>query len=213
MLDYINSVRFHDNDDAWSRNEHEKNYQTLVSILQHHEKLVQQSFDKESYSVEDAIILINDFYAEDNRKIVRKANATPSNHQPLSLCSCSQNVSQQVVEYIMEINQEFKLFKEELTAQDIIALLGGDIHRPLTSNNNSLLAYFFDQLASIGLIYANWQVHYARNRLILSSSGRRSLNQHDFSASLYRMKEHSQSMKEKALSAFIDKLNQILKED
>lgn len=43
-LDFIHSKRFHDAKDAWSKNEHLKNYHTVADILREHEELVCRYF-------------------------------------------------------------------------------------------------------------------------------------------------------------------------
>ena len=49
VLDFIHSKQFHDASDAWSKNEHQKNYYTVVDLLRNHEKLVRRYFEQETF--------------------------------------------------------------------------------------------------------------------------------------------------------------------
>lgn len=49
VLDFIHSKRYHDETDAWSKNEHLKNYRTIVDLLRGHEKLVRKYFEQEVF--------------------------------------------------------------------------------------------------------------------------------------------------------------------
>ena len=46
MLDFIHSTQYHDATDAWSKNEHQKNYCIVSELLENHEKLVCQYFSQ-----------------------------------------------------------------------------------------------------------------------------------------------------------------------
>ena len=65
VLDFIHSKRFHDATDAWSKNEHQKNYHTVVDLLKNHEKLVRRYFDQETFDGIGVSMLLDDFYTAD----------------------------------------------------------------------------------------------------------------------------------------------------
>ena len=43
VLDFIHSKQYHDATDAWSKNEHQKNYCIVSELLENHEKLKRDS--------------------------------------------------------------------------------------------------------------------------------------------------------------------------
>lgn len=45
VTDFVNSTQYHDENDAWSKNEHQKNYRTIAELLTNHEKIVRRYFD------------------------------------------------------------------------------------------------------------------------------------------------------------------------
>lgn len=66
MLDFINSIKFHDNSDAWSKNEHHRNYLTVAKLLMDNKKLVTSYFSKTRLNNSDIEELINRFYSADS---------------------------------------------------------------------------------------------------------------------------------------------------
>ena len=46
MNDYLNSIKHHDNEDAWSKNGHEQNYNIVLTLLTEHEGLVRNYLSK-----------------------------------------------------------------------------------------------------------------------------------------------------------------------
>ena len=65
VLDFIHSKRFHDATDAWSKNEHQKNYHTVIELLRKHERLVRKHFDHDILDENGISTLLNEFYAID----------------------------------------------------------------------------------------------------------------------------------------------------
>lgn len=65
VLDFIHSKRYHDETDAWSKNEHLKNYHTIVDLLRGHEKLVRKYFEQEVFDDMQISGLLNEFYTFD----------------------------------------------------------------------------------------------------------------------------------------------------
>ena len=65
VLDFIHSKRFHDATDAWSKNEHQKNYHTVIELLRKHERLVRKHFDHDILDENGISTLLNEYYAID----------------------------------------------------------------------------------------------------------------------------------------------------
>ena len=65
VLDFIHSKRFHDATDAWSKNEHQKNYHTVIELLRKHERLVRKHFDHDILDENGISTLLNEFYTID----------------------------------------------------------------------------------------------------------------------------------------------------
>lgn len=65
VLDFTHSHRFHDANDAWSKNEHLKNYHTVIELLGKHEILIRKHFDHDLLDENGIIKLLNEFYAID----------------------------------------------------------------------------------------------------------------------------------------------------
>lgn len=204
MFDFINSNQFHDNSDAWSKNEHQRNYLAIAKLLMEHEKLVSIYFTKSSLSDSEIEEMINRYYVADSA-------SNSYNNPPNSSGDTNLQVSEELLSYrdelitelIIVVANEINLFKEHLNEADAQTLLGHEKIRSLTATNNSRLVLFFDKLCSMNLINAAWQVDIARRRLVTSSSGKKYLTQHDLSSSLYRLKER------KPLKQEIDLLNLI----
>ena len=61
VLDFTHSHRFHDANDAWSKNEHLKNYHTVIELLRKHEILIRKHFDHDLLDENGIIKLLNEF--------------------------------------------------------------------------------------------------------------------------------------------------------
>lgn len=105
----------------------------------------------------------------------------------------------------MQLANEVGLFKEKLDADDVAARYATDTLRTMTSRNNTRLVVLLDKLASSGIIPYHWQAVIAKKKLVVSSSGRKYLDQHDMSSTLNRSKETPPSISEKHFLAIIDK--------
>ena len=69
-LDFIHSNQFHDEKDAWSKNEHQKNYYTITDLLREHEKLVCKYFNRNKLDDAEIADLLNEFYVSDLPKTI-----------------------------------------------------------------------------------------------------------------------------------------------
>lgn len=109
------------------------------------------------------------------------------------------------IDLIVQLANEVGLFKEKLDADDVAARYATDTLRTMTSRNNTRLVVLLDKLASSGIIPYHWQAVIAKKKLVVSSSGRKYLDQHDMSSTLNRSKETPPSISEKHFLAIIDK--------
>lgn len=77
-----------------------------------------------------------------------------------------------------------RIFKGEISAEDMAALFDCRPARPLKSANNRRVAVFFDELADARLIERDWQKVIAANGLILSSASNAPLSRSALSSAL-----------------------------
>lgn len=186
--DFINSTQFHDNTDAWSRNEHQKNYQTIADLLRNHEELVRKHFDKEQLDDQMLYSLINEFYASDLVRTETKTDIAPD----ISGKSESKGkamLSRKTIALIVRLANEVKLFTELLDVEDTIDRYEKRELKQVKASNNTHLVLILDRLSAENIIPYNWQSLIERGRLILSSSGMKYLDRHQLAATLNRVKE------------------------
>ena len=179
--DFVYSHEFHDAIDAWSKNEHQKNYRILDSLLTNRRDLVDPSS--------------NTFVA---RKKVRETS-------DLNLCSCLDNDDLGI---LARCCNEAQIFSEVINASDLLSLLEGKMTMPLHSRNNRLVAFFFDQLSLYNLIIRNWQNVLARQRCIVSSTGKDTLTQKSLSSALYSIVDLEMSAQEKIIDEAVRPIGQ-----
>ena len=79
---------------------------------------------------------------------------------------------------------------------------------PLHSRNNRLVAFFFDQLSIYNLIIRNWQNVLARQRCIVSSTGKDTLTQKSLSSALYSIVDLEMSAQEKIIEEAVRPIGQ-----
>ena len=202
-LDFIHSNRFHDARDAWSKNEHQKNYYTVADLLMEHEKLVCKYFNREQFDDVAIADLLDEFYASDmpappGHEDRERSKPFPSN------TAIEYKLDRHTIDLIVQLANEVGLFKERLEADDVIVRYATDTLQPVTSRNNTRLVILRDKLASHGIIPYHWQAVIAKKRLVVSSSGRKYLDQHDMSSTLNRSKETPPGLAEKHFLSVID---------
>ena len=108
--------------------------------------------------------------------------------------------SDKVLTLLTQAANDIPLFRRPVSSKDMGRLFNecsANDEDPLIANKNTVLAYFFSQMNSYGLITANYQLVIATNRLIMGSRGREYLNQHDLSVALvrYGMKDRPAKMR------------------
>ena len=108
--------------------------------------------------------------------------------------------SDKVLTLLAQAANDIPLFRRPVSSKDMGRLFNecsANDEDPLVANKNTVLAYFFSQMNSYGLITASYQLVIATNRLIMGSRGREYLNQHDLSVALvrYGMKDRPAKMR------------------
>ena len=123
----------------------------------------------------------------------------------LNLCSCLDNDDLGI---LARCCNEAQIFSEVINASDLLSLLEGKMTMPLHSRNNRLVAFFFDQLSLYNLIIRNWQNVLARQRCIVSSTGKDTLTQKSLSSALYSIVDLEMSAQEKIIDEAVRPIGQ-----
>ena len=197
--DFVNSHEFHDAIDAWSRNEHRKNYYILKSILYERRDLVESFFSKDAGD-EELNELLHLFNTTTPSSKTFVAPGKRERHPDVSFHCC---IDKEDFEVIAMACNKAGVFSEVVTVEDLYSLLNGKTHSPLHSRNNRLVAYFFNQLATSELICRNWQIVLATKKSIVSSSGKRTLLQSDLSEAVYANSDYVPSSQMRIIDAAI----------
>ena len=203
--DFVYSHEFHDAIDAWSKNEHQKNYRILDSRLTNRRDLVENYVNKSKISeteLREMLTLFNTTLPSSNTFVARKKVREASD---LNLCSCLDNDDLGI---LARCCNEAQIFSEVINARDLLSLLEGKMTMPLHSRNNRLVAFFFDQLSIYNLIIRNWQNVLARQRCIVSSTGKDTLTQKSLSSALYSIVDLEMSAQEKIIDEAVRPIGQ-----
>ena len=213
VLDFIHSKQYHDATDAWSKNEHQKNYCIVSELLENHEKLVCQYFNEATLNESQIKKLLDAFNTFEYHQTVLPEPTPEDGRQSKSYTSSvpyEPLIDSETIGLIAQLVNEVNLFTEKLDIEDVIARYKKGILSPVTSKNNARLVLLLDQLSIHGVIPYDWQSIIAKKRLIRSSSGRKFLNQHDLSSTLNRIKDTQPGVYEKRFIKTIDRyINQI----
>ena len=186
--DFVYSHEFHDAIDAWSKNEHQKNYRILDSLLTNRRDLVENYFNKSKISeteLREMLTLFNTTLPSSNTFVARKKVRETSD---LNLCSCLDNDDLGI---LARCCNEAQIFSEVINASDLLSLLEGKMTMPLHSRNNRLVAFFFD-----------------RQRCIVSSTGKDTLTQKSLSSALYSIVDLEMSAQEKIIDEAVRPIGQ-----
>ena len=203
--DFVYSHEFHDAIDAWSKNEHQKNYRILDSLLTNRRDLVENYFNKSKISeteLREMLTLFNTTLPSSNTFVARKKVRETSD---LNLCSCLDNDDLSI---LARCCNEAQIFSEVINTNDLLSLLDGKLSMPLHSRNNRLVAFFFDQLSIYNLIIRNWQNVLAHQRSIVSSTGKDTLTQKSLSSALYSIVDLEMSAQEKIIDDAVRPIGQ-----
>ncbi len=194
--DFVYSHEFHDDVDAWSKNEHQKNFRILDSLLTNRRDLVETYFSKINMNdseLKEMLHLFNTTLPTTQNFIARSKTRETDDY---NLCSCLNN--DDLIDLSCCCN-EAHIFSEVIDAEDLYSLLNGKLTQPLHSRNNRLVAFFFDQLSLHNLIIRNWQNVIAHQKCIVSSTGKGVLTQRSLSSALYSISDLEMSAQEKII--------------
>lgn len=210
-LDFINSNQYHDDTDAWSKNEHQKNYRIVAELLTNHEKMVHRYFDCDLLNEQAINNLLNEFYASDLPELM-----TPDGSVTDTINAVCDNTitlyDDHTIDLIVRLANEVSLFTEVLDVNETIRRYKRRELRTVTSSNNSRLTLVFDRLSFHNIIPYNWQSLIERERYILSSTGNKYLNKHDLASTLHRIKDMPLSPQNKKVLSVVDGYVRLIKD-
>ena len=195
--DFLNSHHHTDRRDAAGLNEHRKNLGILKGILFTRKDLLVRFSEMDS--PDDALLkdLLHLYYTTEAPPPGQEADATSStskqNHS-LSLGCC---LDDDQLSLIADCANEARVFVEVIDAPMLRSLLEGKLTVPLTSRNNRMLAYLFDQLCRHGLILPRWQNLLEQAGSILGPKGNKPLRHDQFSNALTHARNSPNSMQKK----------------
>lgn len=192
--DFINSHTHSNAKDAVSQNEHLVNIGRMKMLLTNRKDLVEKYFPA-NHDLESFLKCMEEFMLVQQSAI---ANVDFECH-----------LEESVISVIVDAANDIPLFKTRVTREDIFELFNECklISTPLTARNNGSLSYFLCQLSNAGIISCNYQKVAAVNRLFLSSSGKKTIEQSDLSSALTYFCSNLSPLKSK-----LDKWNSLIKE-
>lgn len=190
--DLLSSINHHDALDAYSKNEHAKNVQILTELLRKHQAFVKHYFVCDRFSDETVREMLQRFNQGDLTVPKIGTGQSPSTsdntaEQNSGGISSRHYIPSDFVSLIVHCANEADLFVEELTAEHFTSYSAATLATPLQARSNVETVEFFDYLASKGMIQSNWQHVIDRDKLIMSSSGRRFLTKSVMSSTLCRI--------------------------
>ena len=196
-MDFLNSHHHTDRRDAAGLNEHRKNLGILKGILFTRKDLLVRFSEMDS--PDDALLkdLLHLYYTTEAPPPGQEADATSStskqNHS-LSLGCC---LDDDQLSLIADCANEARVFVETVDTTTFRSLLEGKLTVPLTSRNNRMLAYLFDQLCRHGFILPRWQNLLEQAGSILGPKGNKPLRHEQFSNALTHARNTPNSMQKK----------------
>ena len=120
---------------------------------------------------------------ETNTKKEEENNLPSTNEYP-NRYTFEHTLTDAQIASLVDCVNEVRMFKGEVTFEQLKSIFDCNPVAPLKSNNNRLIAFFFDKLSYHSYIKKNWQSVIARNNLFLSPQKDSHLNQNDISAAL-----------------------------
>ena len=127
--------------------------------------------------------------------------------EPADRYTFEHTLNDKQIESLVDCVNEVRMFKGgEVTFEQLKSIFDCNPITPLKSNNNRLIAFFFDQLSNRSYITGNWQSVIARNSLFLSPQKDSYLNQNDISAALSRVRDIRMEKKLEKINLYIRNL-------
>ena len=201
--DLVYSHEFHDALDARSKNEHQKNFNIIKTLLWERRDLVELFFSQPSLSddsINEFINLFNTTTSIPNKN----ANHVPSAGERSFDCCLTKD------EYVIlaECCNTMEIFTTKVSVDQVISLLDGSLTKPLRSKNNRYLAYLFEQLSIRSLIVRNWQIVIGSKKQIYSSSGNTFLTQKAVASALHQVSAGGMNATCKMIYDFADQIKE-----
>lgn len=201
--DFVYSHEFHDALDARSKNEHQKNFNIIKTLLWERRDLIELFFSQPSLSdnsINELINLFNSTTSIPNKN----ASHVPSAGERSFDCCLTKD------EYVIlaECCNTMEIFTSKVSVEQIISLLDGSLTKPLRSNNNRYLAYLFEQLSIRSLIVKNWQIVIDCKKQIYSSSGNTFLTQRAVASALHQVSAGGMSATCKMIYDYADQIKE-----
>lgn len=212
VADFLNSRRFHDAADAYSRNSHNKNLGIIEELLLYRNDLVQHYFTLSvlSSAAVDAILASLDKLSVSEKMKEREEDMAidmPTSFLPYY--SFESSMDSTVLTLLVDCANEIHLFKERVSLTDLTSLFSCRPVRKLTARHNGLFAVFMEGLSSRGFITSNWQRIFSAYILVYSSSGKTPLDQKRLSAALYQFNLKKTPSVMRKLLLFLDQLKDV----
>lgn len=173
--DFINSHTFHTVKNPATRNDHLVNLGRIKALLINREDLVRKYYSGDA-DRETFLSCMRELMLDGGKSKARILNF-----------ECF--FSDKVLSLLAQAANDIPLFKRPVSPHDMAQLFNecsANDEDHLVANRNTVVAYFFSQLNSFGLISANYQMVIATNRLIMGSTGRNYMTQRDLSVALIR---------------------------
>ena len=196
-LDFLNSHHHTDRLDAAGLNEHRKNLGILRGILFTRKDLLVRFSEMDS--PDDALLkdLLHLYYTTEAPPLGQEADVTSSTSKQNHSLSLGCSLDDDQLSLIADCANEARVFVEVIDAPMLRSLLEGKLTVPLTSRNNRMLAYLFDQLCRHGLILPRWQNLLEQAGSIRGPKGNKPLRHDQFSNALTHARNSPNSMQKK----------------
>lgn len=141
-----------------------------------------------------------------------KGNKQPVTTEPTDRYTFEHILNDKQIASLVDCVNEVRMFKgEEVTFEQLKSIFDCNPIIPLKSNNNRLIAFFFDQLSNHSYIAENWQSVIAKNHLILSPMKDTYLNQSDLSTAVNRVRDTLAEKKLERINLYIRNLKGLSK--
>ncbi len=172
--DFINSHRFHDDDDTDSRNDHQVNLGRIGALLMYREDLVREYVSRGT-DRGNFITCMEEFMLEKDFRVKTR----------FTNFEC--HLNSRALKVLTEAVNDIPLFKRNLTVEEVAAFFNecrSLSDEPLIANRNEVFVYFLSMLHFHSVISDRYQSVISDRHLVLSSSGRKYLTRKDLSTAL-----------------------------
>lgn len=157
-----------------------------------------------------ALEITREVLAESNRTKMQTSGKTEGKIQPVDkepTYTFEHTLNDNQIKSLVGCVNEVKMFKgEEVTFEQLKAIFDCNFIIPLESNNNRLIAHFFDRLSYRNYITENWQVVIAKNKFFFSSKNNTFLNQNDIATAVHDVRKYCSEGKYAIINRYINGL-------